>query len=275
MRLMILSFCALLMAVPAQAQDDFYVDLSALDGLDGGFASDEAELLFPPVAAETKAKEAPKTVAKAAPKPQPKPVAAKKAAEAPQAKAEVKPDLPEPKAEPKTDAAEANAEAAPAEVEPQTMAVNKPEKVENPAAPAAEQTPAAEPAPVVKPEPLPMPALNNKPVVVEPLVAPAEEEEDPTGVFAFGEGLYDVTSVMKLQLDELLKKFENPVANKILIVAYNYDKDGGFMSKHIALKRSTGIRSYLLNKGYKNFSIKIINTDNPQQKNLTEVSEIK
>ena len=250
---MILSFCALLMAVPAQAQDDFYVDLSALDGLDGGFASDEAELLFPPVAAETKAKEAPKTVAKAASKPQPKPVVAKEAAakkvvEAPQAKAEVKPDL----------------------AKPQTMVINESEKVENPT---DEQTLASEPAPAAKQEPLPMPALNNKPVVVEPLVSPAEE--DPTGIFAFGEGLYDVTSVMKLQLDELLKKFENPVANKILIVAYNYGKDGGFMSKHIALKRSTGIRSYLLNKGYKNFSIKIINTDSPQQKNLTEVSEIK
>ena len=286
MRLIILSFCVLLAALPVQAQDDFYVDLSALDALEGSFDdAADAELLFPPVAVvENKTKDI-----KPAPKPevkpraeQPKPVAfvasPEKSAAAP-VEAEDAQDKTVVSAVAPEQVADAVKEASDKPAMPEEENVTSSEAPAEAAAAAPE--PAPEPAPVAvpeavvaKPEPLPMPAEVKPVVLAEPLIAP-EDEEDLTGVFAFGEGLYDVTSVMKLQLDELVKKFENPVANKILIVAYNYNKDGGFMSKHIALKRSTGIRSYLLNKGYKNFSIKIINTDNPQQKNLTEVSEIK
>ena len=44
----------------------------------------------------------------------------------------------------------------------------------------------------------------------------------------------------------------------------------------LSLDRATEIRSLLLNKGYKNFSIKVINvTDDAEKRNLVEIEEIK
>ena len=54
------------------------------------------------------------------------------------------------------------------------------------------------------------------------------------------------------------------------------NKEYTFKKKKLSLDRATEIRSLLLNKGYKNFSIKVINiTDNPEKRNLVEIEEIK
>ncbi len=75
----------------------------------------------------------------------------------------------------------------------------------------------------------------------------------------------------------LIETFEDPRKHKIAIYAYNYDNgENTFKKKKLSLDRATEIRSLLLNKGYKNFSIKVINiTDNPEKRNLVEIEEIK
>ena len=58
------------------------------------------------------------------------------------------------------------------------------------------------------------------------------------------------------------------------IYAYNFN-DGGndFKNKRLSLNRAVEIRSYLMTRGYKNFGIKIVNTDNRGKQNTVEVFE--
>ena len=60
-------------------------------------------------------------------------------------------------------------------------------------------------------------------------------------------------------------------------MAYNYDNgEDVFRKKRQSLNRAIEIRSYLLGKGYKNFSIKVINiTDDPAKGNVVEIDELK
>ena len=81
----------------------------------------------------------------------------------------------------------------------------------------------------------------------------------------------------KRTIDALIASFENPQANKIGIFAYNYD-DGvdSFKKKRLSLNRAIEIRSYLLGKGYKSFSIKVVNINTDRSKeNLVEIEEVK
>ena len=49
-----------------------------------------------------------------------------------------------------------------------------------------------------------------------------------------------------------------------------------FKKKRQSLDRAIAVRSYLLSKNYKNFSIKVVNvTDDDSKKNLVEIEEIK
>ncbi|MBR1604682.1 MAG: OmpA family protein [Alphaproteobacteria bacterium] len=77
-------------------------------------------------------------------------------------------------------------------------------------------------------------------------------------------------------LDEVIGSFDKEQKKKISIKAYNYD-DGvnSFRKKRVSLLRATQVRSYLLNRGFKDFGIKIINTtvDN-EDKNTVEIEEI-
>lgn len=292
-KLIILSFCGLLAATPAYAENDFFVDFSALDSLSGAIPGVGEELMFPtvepqlampqtPAPAVKKAKDVAKAAVPAASKapktatlPQAKP--AKQAVAKPATENIELPQKPEIKL---PENAIKNTKALPLEPELKREVIAA---VKNPEAASATPTPVRLPAS----EPTLKDVLQQKaapvtvvaqPAPTTPKIEPLIEEngvDDTVGNFVFADNSYDVTPAMKLQLDQVVKGFENPMVNKILIVAYNYDKDNGFMSKHICLKRSTSLRSYLLNQGYKNFSIKIINTDNPQQKDLVEVSEIK
>ena len=70
----------------------------------------------------------------------------------------------------------------------------------------------------------------------------------------------ELSANQQQQLDAILSAFVNPSQNKIAITSYNVEGgDDVFRRKRISLNRATGIRSYFLNKGYKNFSIKIVN----------------
>ena len=83
--------------------------------------------------------------------------------------------------------------------------------------------------------------------------------------------------IAKEKIDTIIASFDDAKANKIAIMAYNYDNgEDVFRKKRQSLNRAIEIRSYLLNKGYKNFSIKVINiTDDAAQGNVVEIDELK
>ena len=115
--------------------------------------------------------------------------------------------------------------------------------------------------------------------VVEPLIPQASTSQataDKEGI-RFDEGSYEISAENEQKILSLIASFENPQKNKIAIYAYNYDNgENSFKKKKLSLDRATEIRSLLLNKGYKNFSIKVINvTDSQEKNNLVEIEEIK
>lgn len=93
----------------------------------------------------------------------------------------------------------------------------------------------------------------------------------------FADDSFEISPENADKIISLIETFEAPRKHKIAIYAYNYDNgENTFKKKKLSLDRATEIRSLLLNKGYKNFSIKVINiTDNPEKRNLVEIEEIK
>ncbi len=126
-----------------------------------------------------------------------------------------------------------------------------------------------------------MPSTENKTTEnkVQPLIPQASVAENvaPQEEIRFAEGSYEISEENKQKILSLIETFENPKKNKIAIYAYNYDNgENSFKKKKLSLDRATEIRSLLLNQGYKNFSIKVINvTDSPSKSNLVEIEEIK
>ena len=87
----------------------------------------------------------------------------------------------------------------------------------------------------------------------------------------------ELTPEQQQQIDAAIASFEDALSNKIAIYAYNLD-DGvdTFKRKRLSLNRAVAVRSYLLPKGYKNFSIKVVNVDASSGKTDTvELEEIK
>lgn len=79
------------------------------------------------------------------------------------------------------------------------------------------------------------------------------------------------------KINNIIATFENPQENKIAIFSFNLD-DGNdsFRKKRISLNRAIAVRSYLLNKGYKNFSIKVVNLNEANGKeNSVHIEELK
>ena len=119
------------------------------------------------------------------------------------------------------------------------------------------------------------------PKVVEPLV-PVDNAEKKSSVKVPNQIFFAANSTSlaendKSIIDAVISSFEDVKANKIGILSYNYD-DGNdsFRKKRQSLNRAVEVRSYLLGKGYKNFSIKVVNTtDDSSKENLVEIEEIK
>ena len=147
------------------------------------------------------------------------------------------------------------------------------------------------PAPVV-----PVKAESDEDQPVGEVLAAAEKKAEPlvpvSGAFAakpvadaekvkreivFAEGSSELDELSKKKIDAIIASFDNAGANKIAIMAYNYDNGQDvFRKKRQSLNRAIEIRSYLLAKGYKNFSIKVINiTDDAARGNVVEIDEIK
>lgn len=121
-----------------------------------------------------------------------------------------------------------------------------------------------------------IPQPDNAPI--QPLIPSVNNSiADNQEEIRFSEGSYEISEENAQKIISLINTFENPKQNKIAIYAYNYDNgENSFKKKKLSLDRATEIRSLLLNKGYKNFSIKVINvTDTPDKSNLVEIEEIK
>lgn len=86
----------------------------------------------------------------------------------------------------------------------------------------------------------------------------------------------ELSAEAQKKLEEVAQNLNKNGKKKISIKAYNYnDGTNAFYKKRISLNRATEIRSYLLNHGFKNFSIKIINTNtNNEYKDTVEIEEI-
>ncbi len=294
------SLYALLLAgamfVPAnvKAEDDVYVDLSVLDSL--GSANSPRinnQLLFPEgvkTAPKAKAPKAKKAVKKAKAKP-----AEKKEIAAKPVQPEYVPiaeSAPVIAAQEPEDAIEPKVEAAP------VVAVVAEPQPENAALPAQEETSKTVEAPVLAPE--------SKTVSEEVPAAPAEAPKNdapaeapknempqplvsaetvpaaaPAASPAFGQIRFDseetgLTEGQQRQLDEIVSGIENVPGKRIAIYAYNFD-DGtdSFKKKRQSLNRAMEVRSYLMDKGYRAFSVKVVNTtDDSSKKNLVTVEEL-
>lgn len=86
-----------------------------------------------------------------------------------------------------------------------------------------------------------------------------------------------LTESDKERIIKLVSTFENPGQNKIGIFSYNLDNgEDVFKRKRQSLSRATEVRSFLISKGYKNYSIKVVNVDESSDKvNTVEIVEIK
>lgn len=282
----------------ACAEDDVYVDLSVLNNLQAAAPAAVVQPLFPDV------KNAP------APK-KPRAVKRKKAekrqeVKLPEVKAEAK------KAE---DKVEMKAEAAPQPDKTETSAAETVPAVDSAKnnlntlrqaivensirkEPVAAETPAAEtavsaemPADASLPVETAVVPVENTAVVVDDKSGeslsealnnnvPAETQSEPEKVsnaIKFGAESSELTEADKQQIDAIMAGFEDAVNHKVAITAYNLD-DGKevFYRKKQSLDRAIAIRSYLLNKGYKNYSIKVINIPAGDERvNTVDVVELR
>ena len=130
-----------------------------------------------------------------------------------------------------------------------------------------------------------MPKQDLEPVVSEKTEAPkllidetvANNKKAPLTSLVFAPDSDEVTDELQKQIDQIIASFTDATNNKIAIYSYNLD-DGvdTFKKKRISLNRAVAVRSYLLPKGYKNFSIKVINIDGSSDKvNTVELEELK
>lgn len=97
-----------------------------------------------------------------------------------------------------------------------------------------------------------------------------------SSVLTFTDDADELTPAQQQQIDAIIGGFVDASKNKIAITSYNVE--GGedvFRRKRISLNRATGVRSYLLGKGYKNYSIKIVNVAaDDNRANSVEIVEL-
>ncbi len=105
----------------------------------------------------------------------------------------------------------------------------------------------------------------------------AVQKVSASNILLFDDEVSELTDIQRQQIDNIISTFENPQQNKIAILAYNLNNGvDTFKRKRQSLNRAVDVRSYLLPKGYKNFSIKVINIDDSSDKiNTVEILEIK
>lgn len=282
----------------ACAEDDVYVDLSVLNSLQAAAPAAVVQPLFPdvknaPAPKKPRAVKRKKAEKRQEVKLQKVKAEAKKAEDKVEVKAEAAPqpdktETPVTETVPAADGAKNNLDTL-----RQAIAENSIRKE-----PVATETPAAETA--VSAE---MPAdashlvetavvpVENTAVVVDdksgeslsevlnnnvPEETPPEPEKVSNAI-KFDAESAELTEADKQQIDAIMAGFEDAVNHKVAITAYNLD-DGKevFYRKKQSLDRAIAIRSYLLSKGYKNYSIKVINIPAGDERvNTVDVVELR
>ena len=106
---------------------------------------------------------------------------------------------------------------------------------------------------------------------------PQASQDSQAGIITFAPQQSELEDTQKKIIDDTLASFQNPKVNKMSIISYSLS--GGenvFQNKRISLNRAVNTRSYLLEKGYKNFSIKIINVEADDDRiNTVSLTELK
>ena len=257
----------LLFSAKVRAEDDVFVDLSVLDSL-GNYSSPRIsnQPLFPSVAKKA-AQQKKQVKAKKTDK-----VKVKKVADNP------KKDVVSKTVVNKQD--KKDAEPTKVEVVKEDIKKSETVSVAGESVPDTQETSAKNDAPVaeqavVHEEKVPAP----EPLVVPENVVnePAVETEDVSGKIYFEGEDSLLTEEQKSQLDSLSSSFSNKSGNRIGIYAFNFD-DGQdmFKKKRQCLNRALEVRAYLMDKGFRTFSVKVVNvTDDSSKKNLVVVEEIK
>ena len=292
-----ISAMSVLMAGQVMAADDVYVDLSVLDTIPKdsiGFVGSEP--LFPVVKKQPLVKKkrvVRKAIQKQAPVPavkpqraavvsetplitkeeEPKPIAVIEAPVLDNAQPEIIPEQPEYKAE------EIIAGSQPVIPEPAEDLSQIGEM--------ANQVEDKQSSPEILPEmsaPTPNPeATANQPEdnIMSASISQKTEEQAafmPREVYSlrFETDSSELTADQLVYLDNVRAKLDPSQKKKISIKAYNYDNgEDSFRKKRVSLVRATEVRSYFLNHGFKNFSIKIINTTaDSEDKNTVEIEEL-
>ncbi len=103
-----------------------------------------------------------------------------------------------------------------------------------------------------------------------------KEENNKLFSLTFAPDADELTPDQMSAIDSIVSSFKNEKTNKIAIYSYNLD-DGidSFRKKRISLNRALAVRTYLIRKEYKNFSIKVINiSGNSPKLNMVELEEI-
>ena len=318
----ILSFGLLMAVVPARAEDDVFIDLSVLNGLQQSAspAVTAPQPLFPvvhkkapvkpasrPRAAQKEIKKeqsdvtlktSKKTVAKTDTVKSPAPAVENKTAAPVEKKSENTAEVYVPQVDQKPETLPAPTPDQPAvasEVLPQT-AVVQPLTPEAPVKASAQQTDEVETGLGLKSE-LITPAKNrvyapevpssdaaDKPEASSsssdnqsvPAAASVETASAVSASVRFAGDESELTDADKKQIDAIMTGFQNPHDNKIAVTAYNVDGGANaFRRKRTSLNRAVNIRSYLLNQGYKNYSIKIVNvSENDERADTVEIKEL-
>jgi hypothetical protein len=256
----------------ARAEEDVYVDVSVLNAL-SEFPVADSRPRFPVMPKKVKTKKPAPVRKKPAPAviPAPAPV--------PVVKEEVKAEEPIiiPARVEKIEELDIkeDKETAPGEESVELSVINEsaneevkagPEEVEQIAAADAAEETAAQPAPEPEVE---------IPAVAEPVVEPMAPAAGKGSIYFTGSNV-ELTGSAKTLLDSMVQSFTDPVNNKIAIYSYNYDDgEDSFRKKRQSLNRAVEIRSYLLGKGYKNFSIKVINVADRSRQGIVEIEELK
>lgn len=257
----------------AMASDNVMIDLSVLDNLSGPSIAPHKPM-FPvlppkPVAKKPVVKKmvAKKAVIKAS-APEPKAISPKASVEIKAITDDIvvvdrEPEAPKPTKEPVLDTP---AEAPTIAVPEQTFSdAVSPVEQAAPSIPASSQPEiVASPQPNIVAEPQAAETSSTS-LLVDNTVSTASAADDNYLSFAPESDELSVDQLAKL--DKIITSFGDISQNKIAIYSYNID-DGvdSFKKKRISLNRAVEVRSHLLKKGLKNFSIKVINinADSPK-----------
>lgn len=309
-RLLSISILGLLLVLSigkARAEDDVFVDLSVLNEVSSSGSASSADPLFPefnkadsafPSVAPQKAVK--KTKPAIAIKPKSKPAAkftpevkeiklipTVGASKTPAAKVEIKelenlapaaaPNAPTPASilAPDSDLA--------ANVDDATESNSTPISTEDSSSVSSQMikipdsVPEMHITPLVSPStPKPVPAIISPepeavPSVPDPTPAPAADN-----IISYPVDEYELSDTAKQKIMSIISSFNDLKNNKISITSYNID-DGKdvFYKKRLSLNRAIEVRSYLLTKGYKNYSIKVINipVGDPRE-NTLDITEL-